>query len=539
MASPAMPPSGPLLTRWHTLFAILAAAAIASGIGFRLWHITLEPLWLDEAYSAYASSKGFGFLWEVVPQYETHPPFYYSLLRLWTLIFGDSLTALRSLGALCGIAAIGTGVLAAREIGLATGRDARGRAVLMSAAAMLLALATLPIEMTREVRPYPVMALVYAGLIATLFRLARRMRVGGSLWCGTYLGYLALLALLLWLHNLGVLYAAAAGLALLILCWRREWRRGDWTALVLGHVAVLLVWLPALAILSGQAPTWMQSTWLTFSLSERLPWAVARIFITATWWSAACAGLLLLLSWYGLRGRAMGARTGWALTILAFLPLLLSLVISALIAPVFIPRTMAALAVPAMLLLALGVAAGRALWLKLATFALLTVILADMILADVHQRRLRPAEDWYRLIAWLQPRFQPGDMVLAYPNEGIMAFRFALRDQGLAMPSRAIPSEIPALNAGPGSWNPTGSRGVVSLSQPRLEAIAGQPDIQRAPTLWLLRQGAWAYDSGNHFLHALERHRTRVDRIFIWPIEIIGLRRKELPPVAAAEQAKP
>lgn len=527
------------LTFWHRLFAALAIAAVALGIGFRLWGVTREPLWLDEAYSAYAASKGFGFLWEVVPQYETHPPFYYSLLRLWTLIFGDGLAALRSLGLLCGVAAIGTGILAAREIGLATGHDARGRTMLVSAAAMLLALATLPIEMTREVRPYPVMALVYAGLIAVLFRLARQMAAGGSLWCGAYLGYLVLLALLLWLHNLGVLYAAAAGLALLILCWRRDWTRQDWVALVLGHVAVLLVWLPALAILSSQAPTWVQSTWLRFSFSERLPWTVARIFITATWWSVICAGLLVLLGWFGLRKRSMGARTGWALTILAVLPLLLSLLISALIAPVFIPRTMAALAVPAMLLLALGVAGGRALWVKLFALALLIVILADMILIDVHQRRLRPAEDWYRLIAWLQPRFQPGDMVLAYPNEGIMAFRFALRDKGLVMPSRAIPSEIPALDAGPGAWNPTGSRGVVSLPQPRLEAIAGQPDIKRAPTIWLLRQGAWAYDKGDHFLHALERDRTQVDRVFSWPIEIIGLRRKDLPPVAAAEQAKP
>jgi uncharacterized membrane protein len=521
------------------LLATLAVATVVLGIGFRLWNLTNEPLWLDEAYSTYAASKGLTFLWTVVPQYETHPPFYYTLVWLWTLIFGDGLAALRSLGALCGIVAIGTGVLAAREIGLATGRDVRGRAVLMSAAAMLLALATLPIEMTREVRPYPVMTLVYAGLILALFRLANRMQAGAPLLCKAYIGYLALLALLLWLHNLGVLYAIAAGLALLILCWRQGWSRRDWTALIVGHGAVLLAWLPALAILSGQAPTWVQSTWLRFSFSERLPWAVARIFISATSWSAVCTVLLLVLAWLGLRRRSIGTRTGWALTILALLPVLLSLAISALIAPVFIPRTMSALFVPAMLLLALGATGGRALWVKLVAAAMLIVILADMIVADVRQRARPPAEDWYRLIGWLQPRFRPGDMVLAYPNEGVMAFRFALRDKDLSMPARAIPSEIPALNAGPGAWNPTGSRGVVSLSQPRLDAIAAQPDISRVPTIWLLRQGAWAYDKDDHFLHALERDRTRVGRVFSFPIEIIGLRRKDLAPVATAEQAKP
>ena len=112
-----MATSLPVRSRWHILFGLLAVAAVALGIGFRLWNIVHEPLWLDEAYSAYAASKGFDFLWGIVPQYETHPPFYYSLLKVWTLIFGDSLAALRALGALCGIGAIGAGVLAAREIG--------------------------------------------------------------------------------------------------------------------------------------------------------------------------------------------------------------------------------------------------------------------------------------------------------------------------------------------------------------------------------------------------------------------------------------
>ena len=58
---------------------LIAAAAmlLAAGIWFRWAGMTGEPLWLDEAYSAYAASKGFDFLWNVVPRYDTHPPFYY------------------------------------------------------------------------------------------------------------------------------------------------------------------------------------------------------------------------------------------------------------------------------------------------------------------------------------------------------------------------------------------------------------------------------------------------------------------------------
>ncbi len=93
-------------------FAIAILAAAIAGAALRAWHITGDPLWLDEAYSAYAAGKGFRFLWHVVPLYETHPPFYYTLLRLWTLGFGDGLMALRALGLLCGIATLAAAAVA-------------------------------------------------------------------------------------------------------------------------------------------------------------------------------------------------------------------------------------------------------------------------------------------------------------------------------------------------------------------------------------------------------------------------------------------
>ena len=62
-------------TRRPALFIALALIA-GFALWTRLWNIGAEPMWLDEAYSAYAASKGWDFLWTVVPRYETHPPFY-------------------------------------------------------------------------------------------------------------------------------------------------------------------------------------------------------------------------------------------------------------------------------------------------------------------------------------------------------------------------------------------------------------------------------------------------------------------------------
>jgi hypothetical protein len=136
----------------------------------------------------------------------------------------------------------------------------------------------------------------------------------------------------------------------------------------------------------------------------------------------------------------------------------------------------------------------------------------------------RPQEDWYAVVRWVGPRFRPGDVVYAYPNEAALPFGYAARDLKLALPTRPIPAAVPAI-AWPGGWYPTGSRGVVSLPRPALRAIARSAEARAAPTIWLLRSGASTYDEGDVFLEELSRGRTRVGRFRVGPIDVIGLSR--------------
>jgi uncharacterized membrane protein len=70
-----------------------------------LWTIAKSSVWFDEAFGAYLIHFNF---WEIA-QYtasDVHPPFYYWLLKIWSLIFGNSEFALRSMSVLfMGIAA--------------------------------------------------------------------------------------------------------------------------------------------------------------------------------------------------------------------------------------------------------------------------------------------------------------------------------------------------------------------------------------------------------------------------------------------------
>lgn len=508
------------------IWAGLAAIAIAVGIGLRAWRITRDPMWLDEAYSAYAAAGGWHFLWTVVPRYETHPPFYYSLLRMWTLIAGTGLLGHRMLGLLCGIATMPLAAWAARSAALLIGLSARRAGFAGIAALALAAVAPMLIRMTREVRPYPVMILVYAIAILALIAIARRAADGRPLAGRAYALYLVATGLMLWLHSLGPLYGLSLGLALPTVLLRRGMPRNDWLWLVGGHLIVGLCYAPALYILLDQAPTWISSTWLKFGYNDL--WRDVTSIHAGPGDEMRIGALVLVLAGLvPLWRSAVGRRIAFMLLILGLLPALLSILISATIAPVFIVRTMTPLAVPAVILMGIGAAGliGPARWASFAAFVWLIAQQADL---GIQMRLAPPPQDWYRAIAWIQRQYRPGDVVLAYPNEGALPFDRAVRDLKLHMPSVPIPSAVPTLSPPPGSWYPTGSRGVVSLDKAHLQAIADSPQTHAIPTIWLLRLGPWAYDKGDVLLDDLSEGRTSIGSYEDGPIIIDGLRRDDL-----------
>lgn len=498
--------------------AVLLAAI---GVALRLWHVAAQPMWLDEAYSAYAAGKSFAFLWQIVPRYETHPPFYYSLLRLWTLSFGDTLAAERALGAVAGL--LTPLVIAWTAATLATwqGWERQRRHLTMFVAFALACLSIPLVEMTREVRPYPLMILVYAVAVRALIGIARRREAGKPLPGGAFAAYLVCVELMLWLHNLGPLWATALGLAALVALTIRTPARTDWGWFVAGHAAVVIFYLPALGILMDQAPTWVRSTWLRFSsqsLIDHLP-----VLYAVPGWQGLTALALAVLAVAALIRVARGRRLLAMLAILAIVPTALSITLSITVAPVFITRTLTPVAVPWLILLTIGVTSprGRMAWIGAGAALILA---ANMLAVGVQARRGPPLQNWYGAIQWLEPRRGRDDLILAYPNEGALPLQRALKDKGFGWRVMPVPGAVPALASG--GWHPTGSRGVVSLPKAQLETIARSAAVANVRQVWLLRLGASAYDPGDEFLKALRRDRRMTAHFVDGPIDIIGLTKK-------------
>ena len=508
-------------------FGLLLALSTVIGLAVRLWNIGGEPLWLDEAYSAYAADHDWAFLLHVVPRYETHPPFYYSLLHLWVQAFGNGLISLRLPGLLAGIAAPPMVALAAREAGAWLGWGLAQRRRLWLAAFSLACLSTVMVEMARQVRPYPLMILAYAAALTLLLRLARLRAAGRPIVGRAFAGYFLLLEAMLWLHSLGPLYACALTLALAVALLGRRQRRADLGWLAAAHIIVLLFYLPGLAILRDQAPTWAAHTWLRFRLDKAFFDHLTMLFAAPGVAGFALFPLLGLALAALVTGDGTEKRLAAMLLILAMLPVVLAVVISLTIAPVFITRTMAPVAAPAMLLLAIGATAWPGTKRIIGVGAAL-LLGAAMLAADIQARMAGPMQDWYGTVDWLAARFEPGDQIFAYPNEGALPLSYALRDRALLFPIRPIPTAVPSF-ATDGGWYPTGSRGVVSLPRDRLRAIALAPETRAIPTIWLLRLSAETYDPGNVFLQELHRDRYIVRSWRDGPIDIVGLRRRPAP----------
>lgn len=499
---------------------LLIALALVAGLWLRARHLTLHPFWLDEAYSAFAADKGYRFIWTVLPGYETHPPFYSAALRTWTLIAGDSLGAYRSLGVLIGMLILPVVWLAGREMERGLGRKPWTIAI---PAILLVAVLPSLVDTARLVRPYYLLTFVNAVGIWSVLRLARVHRETGMLDDLAWRTYLATLALLFWLHNLGALYVAGMGLGLLILIGPVELLRHHARRVLVGHALVAAIALPALLILVDQASAWTHSTWLTFN-GNALFDNILLIFGLPGLFGLAVALLLAGLT----LGNAGRSRMPLALLAIAVTPMLLALVLTFTVAPVFLPRTLVASGIPLVMLVAAS--ADHSALLRVA-FAMLLVLAFERV---VQVEQLPPEQNWYGAVRWLTPRLAPGDRIYAYPNEGALPLRYALRDLEQTASIRQIPSEVPARD--PSGWYPTGSRGVQSLPTARLTEIANDPVSRATPTIWLLRLGPNAYDKEDDFLHILARTRTPVARFTDRDIDIVGLRSAQ---PATPEQAKP
>lgn len=138
----------------------LAVLAVGLGIfgAISLTTITRSSIWFDEAFSAYIIRFNF---WDIVryTAVDMHPPLYYWLLKIWSMAFGTSEVALRSMSVFFVGVAIVFGFLLVRRL---FGR----RAAWLSL--VFFALAPMLLRYSQEARMYGLAAAIASAATYTL-----------------------------------------------------------------------------------------------------------------------------------------------------------------------------------------------------------------------------------------------------------------------------------------------------------------------------------------------------------------------------------
>jgi len=166
---------------------ILAGLAVFAVITF--WTISKSSIWFDEAFGAYLSHFSFLDIAKYTAS-DVHPPFYYWLLKLWSMVFGNNELAIRSMSALFGGLSIVFGYLLVDK--LFDKKAARISLIFMVLSPML-------IRYSQEARMYTlVTAIALAATYTLTFAMATKKKL-------PWIIYGILVSLGMWTHYFSAL----------------------------------------------------------------------------------------------------------------------------------------------------------------------------------------------------------------------------------------------------------------------------------------------------------------------------------------------
>ena len=496
----AVSASQPRVDAWRWLDRIgparLVAAILVVALAVRAIGLGMRPLWLDEAYSAWFSARSWAYLWTVVPTYEPHPPFYYSILKLWRGLFGGDSIALRGFSVLCSLATVPVVFAAASEMERQrpTGRPLLGAGV----AAFLSACSPMLIVLDQEARPYPLLILAYAVAVLGLLRLIREFAEGSAGTWGSWLLLAGGTEVVLWAHGLGAIYAGCLALALLPAWLARPLASGRIVRGLTAAVAVALAYLPCLIMILRRTGDW-GTGWLSWDPSMLLQlfglYSVPGEALTVGSAVAAIAMLFLIKRAIQAAVEEPGWNADRALLILWLGPPLAAVILSTLVIPIFLPRALAATLVPAYLAIGFAIARTPA---RMERVALTAAIVITLLPTAVQVALRQPMERWDAVGTYLSTHVKPGDQVWLYPNDSALPLAAAGFHGG-----RGIPGNYPAV----GYKGPirAGSPAVVSVTREQAAAIVS--GSRSTATIWLVTRQRDIFDPAKDMTTALGRVR--------------------------------
>lgn len=461
--------------RW---WAWIVCGLVILALALRLYDLTGESLWYDEAYSVWISDMDIGslrILWEWKIQF----PLYYLLFHYWLRLFGQGEWAVRLFGALAGVATILPMYWLGKEL-----FDRRVGAL----GALLLAVNPYHVWYSQEVRLHSWGVLL---AVLSLYAFWRSMQSGRWGWL---VGYALVTGLGLHVH-----YYLAWIVVVENVCYLLHWRRQRWDRPSLcrwafAQLVVLALAIPAAVVFVERFYALRDWSWLeanyrapglrdavglleAYVLGMAFPgpkaarWAILLVFLALAGWGSLA---------YGRKVSCEGAekREGWELAVFALaLPVALIFILGQF-AALWVIRYLL-LFLPAFLLwVALGV---RALpWRALRLVATVALVAASFYaLSGMYGRQQK--EDWRGVAAHIAARAGQDDLIVLMDEECRVPFSYYYGSKGArvevsrfadgAALDRAV-AEIRRRQKGGNLWLVVSHAQSAGLEE-RLEAVEG------------------------------------------------------------------
>lgn len=427
---------------------ILLRVIVLIGSFLRVFRIGAESLWLDEAYSVhFVSTMRMSELILELPGMDNSPPLYYMLLDVWTVIFGVSETSIRLLSALFGVCTIVVIYMIGSEL-------YSERVGLLSAG--LLSLSSFHIWYAQDARMYTLLALLAS--LSFLFLIRWSNDVDNPKYAALYV-----------LSTVAVGYTHVFGLFVIlsqsVFVFGKEFLSEDgvdrtavvrWVA-IQASVGVLL--LPYLRILLTRVITDGGQTWVRlppvgyivttplayFGTSTVLEWnPVVRFGLLALIGVLSIAALSPLV--YRLLGRdppsrslsfdgrdeSAGIRTSLLLASWVLIPIVVPILISYTITPIYVQRYTIAASIGLFILVAKGI---YSVPRPSARFVVMVLLLAALIQPLPSDYSTDQKEQWRESAQYVEENADSDDIVLLNSRDLEYPFNYYFDSQDVTVTS--------------------------------------------------------------------------------------------------------
>ena len=511
----------PLPFRSSARSAMWAIAALLLGAWMIRWFgISADSVWLDEAASWWFATRPLSQLWGDAAFWEPNPPLYYTLLKFWIALFGDSETAIRSMSAVFNAATVGTTYAVGSRV--LPGREGKWMGL---CAALLLLTHPMQVRYAQEARAYALLGFAFSLLLYGLlwflahpdefarsprefFRPSRDRSIATlSVIVGGTLAF--------WCHNTSILLVGsvfAAGAGLLIV--RCAFSASAWiNALVVGAI-ILVLWLPDLPYLVSGMEQVNAGFWL--SRPGTIDLMYFSDFLFGTWEIAqsdagrvACTAVAVMMALGGMAALIRHGQKNQAILLAcaAFLPVAVAFTASYLITPIFIARTMLWIEIPFLMLVACCT-----LWIKPRIARVSVAACAAAVLAMItllHSGR-PPKESWRDVARVLISESSSDDLIVVntqYVEVPLLYYRVPEHVRARWM---ILPAPFPGLRSASGYPPGFMIRGEIAPAALRHVAAAAA----RVTRVWYVQRGASNYDPAEKVVALLRgTYRNRQVRV--------------------------